>query len=166
MQACTDSERLSRWFLPVSGDFRVGGSYRIEGNAHGEILHCEPPSLLRISWLFGENPGFSEVEVHLSAKDGGTLFELRHTAEVPEEFWGRFGPGATGVGWDMTLLGLALHLSGGEKSDEATFHLTPEGRAFITASGQAWGQAHRAAGGSPDEVAASVANTTAFYAPE
>src|SRR5262245_24297095 len=110
-QACTDGDRLRRWFAPVSGDLRLGGTYQVEGNAGGEILHCEPPSLLRVSWLFGENPGFSEVEVHLSAKDGGTQFELRHSAEVPPEFWGQHGPGAVGVGWDLALLGLALYLS-------------------------------------------------------
>ncbi|MEV4575559.1 SRPBCC family protein [Nonomuraea jabiensis] len=166
--ACTDAGRLSRWFLPVSGDLRLGGTYQLQGNAGGEILRCEPPNLLKVSWLFGENPGFSEVEVHLSAQDGGTLFELRHSAEVPPEFWGRFGPGATGVGWDLALLGLALHLStGGDTGvDEATFHETSEGRRYIIGSSRAWGEAHLAAGGPPDEVAASVAATTAFYAPE
>src|SRR5690606_16317029 len=32
-QACTTAERLARWFAPVSGDLRLGGRYRIEGNA-------------------------------------------------------------------------------------------------------------------------------------
>ncbi|MFI7643916.1 SRPBCC family protein [Nonomuraea sp. NPDC049400] len=166
--ACTDAERLRRWFLPVSGDLRVGGTYQLEGNAGGEILRCEPPSLLKVSWLFGENPGFSEVEVRLSAQDGGTLFELRHSAEVPPEFWDQYGPGATGVGWDLALLGLGLYLSTGGRDgiDENTFHETSEGRRYITESSRAWGEAHKAAGGSPDLVAATVAKTTAFYAPE
>jgi uncharacterized protein YndB with AHSA1/START domain len=166
-EACTTAERLSRWFLPVSGDLRLGGKYQLEGNAGGEILQCEPPRLLKVSWLYGENPGFSEVEVRLSAEDGGTLFELVHSADVPPEFWSRFGPGATGVGWDLALLGLALHLSGlRDKVDGDTFHLTEEGRRFITASSEDWGRAHTAAGGAPEEVAAAVAATTAFYAPE
>ncbi|PZG18079.1 polyketide cyclase [Nonomuraea aridisoli] len=164
--ACTDAGRLSRWFMPVSGDLRLGGTYQLEGNAHGEILLCEPPRRLRVTWLFGENPGFSEVEVTLSAEDGGTLFELRHTAEVPEEFWSQYGPGATGVGWDLALLGLALHLAGGEKVDESTFHETDEGRRYILGSSRAWGDAHRAAGGSADEVEAAVTAVSAFYAPE
>ncbi|MFI7134132.1 SRPBCC family protein [Nonomuraea sp. NPDC050153] len=166
--ACTDAKRLSRWFLPVSGDLRVGGTYQLQGNAGGEILRCEPPNLLKVSWLFGENPGFSEVEVRLSGQDGGTLFELRHSAEVPPEFWGQFGPGATGVGWDLALLGLGLHLAtGGDPGiDEATFHETPEGRRYIIESGRAWGEAHLAAGGPPDVVTTMVAATTAFYAPE
>src|SRR5919112_3698868 len=33
--AITSPARISRWFLPVSGDFRVGGRYQLEGNAGG-----------------------------------------------------------------------------------------------------------------------------------
>lgn len=36
--ALTNPERLPRWFSPVTGDFRVGGAYQIEGNAGGQIL--------------------------------------------------------------------------------------------------------------------------------
>lgn len=165
-QACTDAGRLSRWFLPVSGDLRLGGDYRFEGNAGGEILACEPPRLLKVSWLFGESPGFSEVEVRLSEEDGGTLFELVHTAEVPPEMWGVYGPGAVGVGWDLALLGLGLHLSGGDLSDRGGFDRTEDGRRFITASSRAWGEAFERAGATPGEAAAATAQTTAFYLPD
>ncbi|MEV0387791.1 SRPBCC family protein [Nonomuraea sp. NPDC050643] len=165
-EACTDAERLGRWFLPVSGDLRLGGTYQLENNAGGEILRCEPPRLFKVTWLFGPEPGFSEVEVRLSAEDDGTLLELRHEAEVPPEMWSQFGPGAVGVGWDLSLLGLALHLSGGARVDENTFHQTAEGRSFLTASSAAWGQAFQAAGAPADDAGAAVAATTAFYAPE
>ena len=36
--ALTDPERIGRWFLPISGDFRLGGRYQFEGNAGGKIL--------------------------------------------------------------------------------------------------------------------------------
>ncbi|MFI7106685.1 SRPBCC family protein [Nonomuraea sp. NPDC050227] len=163
--ACTDGERIARWFMPVSGDLRLGGTYQLEGNAGGEILACEPPSYLRVSWLFGPDPGFSEVEVRLSAEGGGTRFELRHTAEVPPEMWGRFGPGAVGVGWDLGLLGLRLHLSGLPMPDKAGFELTADGRRYITASSRAWGAAFEEAGAPPEAAAAAVAATTAFYLP-
>ncbi|MFF0866507.1 SRPBCC family protein [Nonomuraea sp. NPDC003560] len=163
--ACTDGERIARWFMPVSGDLRLGGTYQLEGNAGGQILACEPPSYLRVSWLFGPDPGFSEVEVRLSAEGGGTRFELRHTAEVPPEMWGRFGPGAVGVGWDLGLLGLRLHLSGLPMPDKAGFELTADGRRYITASSRAWGAAFEEAGAPPEAAAAAVAATTAFYLP-
>ncbi|NUO98270.1 MAG: SRPBCC family protein [Nonomuraea sp.] len=163
--ACTDAERLARWFLPVKGDLRLGGTYQLEGNAGGEILRCEPPSHLKVSWLYGEDPGFSEVEVTLSAEDDGTLFELRHTAEVPPEMWGQFGPGAVGVGWDLALLGLGLYLAGGSMTEKDGFESTEEGRVFIAASSQAWGAAFEQAGAPPETAAAAVAGTTAFFLP-
>lgn len=165
--ACTDPERLPRWFLPVSGDLRVGGRYQLEGNAGGEILHCEPPRLLKVTWEMSEQAGMSEVEVRLSPAAGdGTAFELRHTAVVDPEFWNRFGPGAVGVGWDLSLLGLGLHLSGGRIEDPQTWESSPEAREFMKASGQEWGRAHEAAGEDPERAAEMARNTIAFYAPE
>lgn len=36
--------------MPVSGELRVGGAFQLEGNAGGEILACEPPNLVRLTW--------------------------------------------------------------------------------------------------------------------
>jgi hypothetical protein len=52
--ACTDPERLSRWLGPVGGDFRLGGSFQLKDNASGEILRCEPPQLLKVTWALGD----------------------------------------------------------------------------------------------------------------
>jgi uncharacterized protein YndB with AHSA1/START domain len=168
--AVTNPERIGRWFLPLSGDFRVGGRYQLEGNAGGEILACERPHLLRVSWVYGEvtsDADISEVEVRLSALDGGaTLLELEHTAVVPEDRWAEYGPGAVGVGWDMGLLGLTLHLQGGSVGDPLAWQVSAEGREFATRSSEAWGAANQAAGADPAAAAKAVANTTAFYAPE
>ncbi|MBO0869071.1 MAG: SRPBCC family protein [Micromonosporaceae bacterium] len=169
--AITTAERISRWFLPIEGDLRLGGRYQLEGNAGGEVLACEPPHLLRISWVMGEPApeSFSEVEVRLSTVDGGTLFELEHTATVPPQMWDQFGPGAVGVGWDGALLGLALHLAspGAEVSteDKMAFLMSDEMRGYLAACSQAWGEAYRASGANPEAVRASVAATTAFYVP-
>ncbi|MEB3368978.1 SRPBCC family protein [Saccharopolyspora mangrovi] len=167
-EACTDPERLKRWFLPVTGELRVGGKYQLEGNAWGEILRCEPPNLLKVTWILGESTtekDVSEVEVRLSTgADGAAVLELEHAAVVDPDFWGRFGPGAVGVGWDTGLYGLAVYL-GGEDFDEDAWQHTPEAKDFLTRSSQAWGQAHRASGASPEAVAAAVEATTNFYAP-
>ncbi|MFI5959208.1 SRPBCC domain-containing protein [Cryptosporangium sp. NPDC051539] len=48
--ALTDPERIRRWFLPVSGDLTVGGTFQLEGNAGGEILDCEPPQRLKVTF--------------------------------------------------------------------------------------------------------------------
>lgn len=163
--ACTSPERISRWFLPVTGDFRPGGRYRLEGNAGGEILRCEPPRLLRVTWLFGDAPP-SEVEIRLSPGDqDDTVLELEHTmTETP--LWAEFGPGAVGVGWDMTLLGLGRHLSGHERSDAQAWAQSPEAREFMARSSQAWGAAHEVSGATAAEAGAAAEHTTRFYTGE
>ncbi len=90
--ALTDPDRLKRWFLPVSGAVRVGGTFQTEGNAGGEILRCEAPRLLRVTWG-GET---SVVELRLAPTgDIATTLELDHT--VPIEMAGS-GAGALFVG--------------------------------------------------------------------
>jgi len=166
--AITDPERVSRWFLPLSGEYRVGGRYQLEGNAGGTILACEAPRRLRVTWVFGEpasDADVSEVEVRLTPSGAGTALELDHIAIVPEDRWAEYGPGAVGVGWEMGLLGLTLHLEGGSVGDPIAWQLAEEGRDFATRSSEAWGAANIAAGADPAAAARSVAGTTAFYAP-
>ncbi len=168
-EAITTPERLNRWFLPVSGDFRVGGKYQIEGNAGGEILVCDSPTLLKITWIMGEpaESDINEVSVRLSAKGAEqTHLELEHAATVNPVFWEQFGPGAVGVGWDLTLLGLSLHLAGTGIGDPNAWQSTPEARAFMTRSSVLWGDANLAAGADAAEVETMVHNTTQFYAPD
>jgi uncharacterized protein YndB with AHSA1/START domain len=164
--ALTTPERISRWFLPISGDYRVGGRFQLEGNAGGEILACDQPNRLRITWGYGDgaDAAASELEVRLSPSgDEATDFELEHTAVVPAEMWAEYGPGAVGVGWDQGMLGLALHLRGGSVGDPAAWQLSDEGRDFATRTSQAWGAANEAAGADPEVAAKGVANTILFY---
>jgi uncharacterized protein YndB with AHSA1/START domain len=164
--ACTDPERINRWFLPVTGDLHYGGNYQLEGNAGGEILNCKPPHLLKVTWVFGDDPP-SEVEVRLYSGGGGeTLFELEHCAVVDPKLWDEYGPGAVGVGWDLTLLGLSMHLDGESPEVLAVWNETPEAKEWIALSSQAWGAAHEAAGATASQAAAARENTTNFYAPK
>lgn len=167
--AITNPERISRWFLPISGDYRVGGRYQLEGNAGGEILACESPRRLKVTWAYGEtgNPAdVSELEVRLApAGDGSTTLEMEHIAIVPDEAWAEYGPGAVGVGWDQGLHGLSRHLRGEPAADPQAWQLSDEGRDFAARASAAWGAANEAAGASPDGAAKGVANTTLFYAP-
>jgi uncharacterized protein YndB with AHSA1/START domain len=168
--ALTTPGRISRWFLPISGDYRVGGRFQLEGNAGGEILDCERPSRFRVSWVYGEMPeagANSEVEIRLSpVGDDSTTVELEHVAIVPDEMWDQFGPGAVGVGWEGGVLGLALHLRGGSVDDPIAWQMSAEGREFNTRSSVAWGVANEASGADPAAAARAVANSTAFYAPD
>ncbi len=166
--ALTNPERIGRWFLPISGEYRLGGRFQFEGNAGGEILACERPHWLRVSWGFGEMDGVdgSEIELRLTpAGDESTIFELKHTAVVPDEMWAQFGPGAVGVGWEGGLLGLSFHLQGASLADPVAWQMSDEGREFMARSSEAWGTANVAAGADPVAAATAVAHTTAFYAP-
>jgi uncharacterized protein YndB with AHSA1/START domain len=166
--ALTSTDRLARWFLPVSGDLTLGGKYQIEGNASGEILECEPPQRFKITWIYGDPDALSEVEVRLTAdSEERTTLTLEHIAEVPEEFWSTYGPGATGVGYDLSLYGLEAHLAGKDFTPEekAAFESSDYARELMTRSSQAWGEAYRASGASEAEVAAATEATTKFYVP-
>jgi|SRR5579872_4124063 len=163
--AITNAERIPRWFLPVSGDLRLGGRYQLQGNAGGQITACEPPQMLSLTWEFGGQ--VSWVNVHLTEmSDGGTELRLEHIAHVPEDFWNQYGPGAVGVGWDLSMLGLARHIETGATLDPkqgAEWPTTPEGREFAGQSSEGWCRASIAAG-TPEQPAREAAGrTTAFY---
>ncbi len=164
--AVTNGERIPRWFLPVSGELEVGGRYQLEGNAGGVITACERPSHLALTWEFGGD--VSWVEVRFSDDGAGRArLSLTHTALLSEH-WGEYGPGAVGIGWEAGLLGLALHVAqpAEPKMDEIAFATSPDGKAFITGSSEAWGQAAVAAGADPDGARAAAKRTTAFYTGE
>ncbi|MYH41630.1 MAG: polyketide cyclase [Chloroflexi bacterium] len=164
--AVTRRERIERWFLPVSGDLRSGGSYRLEGNASGVITECDAGSRFALTWEFGEN--MSWVEVRVSGEEGGlSRLTLAH-AEHLSEHWSEYGPGAVGVGWELALLGLSHHLEqpDGPRLDEGAFGLSAAGRAFIAGSSEAWAEASLAAGTEPGAAREAAARTTAFYTGE
>ncbi|MEV4625304.1 SRPBCC family protein [Micromonospora sp. NPDC049523] len=170
-EACTKPERIARWFLPVTGDVHVGGRYQLQGNAGGTVERCDPPKSFAATWEYGTE--VSWIEVRLTPEPtGGTRFELDHIAHVDDERWAQFGPGATGVGWDLGLIGLGLHLaSGGASVDPAeveTWSTSDEGRQFITLSSQGWADAAIEDGDDPAAAKAAAGRTTAFYtgAPE
>ncbi|NUR10155.1 MAG: SRPBCC family protein [Nocardioidaceae bacterium] len=161
--AVTSPERLPRWFLPVSGDLVVGGRYQLEGNAGGTVLACDPPRALSVTWEYGGEVTW--VDVTLSDAAGSTTLELRHTAVVDER-WGEYGPGAVGIGWDMALRGLAVHLATGEALDAAeamAWSVSDEGREFVTRSGDRWYDADVAGGADPSSARAAADRTIAAY---
>jgi uncharacterized protein YndB with AHSA1/START domain len=163
--ACTSPERIPRWFLPVSGDLRVGGRFQLEGNAGGEITECEPPRRLALTWEFGGQSSLVTLEL-APAGEAGTELVLRH-AVGDDDHWATYGPGAVGVGWELGLLGLALHLrSGGSVDDPQAFSTSPEGREFMRRSAAGWGAAHTAAGAEAAVAQAAAARTSAAYAPD
>ena len=164
--AGTSAERIPRWFMPVSGDLRLGGRYQLEGNAGGTIVTCEPPSLVAVTWEFAGD--VSWVEVSIAEEGAGRArLTLSHTALLSPH-WDEFGSGAVGVGWEMGMLGLALYLAQPDepKLDEEEFAGSSEGRALMVGSSDGWARASIEAGGDADAARAAAARTATFYTGE
>ena len=162
--ALTNVERIPRWFLPVSGDLELGGRYQTEGNAGGTIERCEVPRSFAVTWEYGEM--LSWLEVTLTPTGDGTVLELSHEAHVEPEMWGQFGPGAVGVGWDLALIGLGLHLESGAAVDRAegeAFPTTPEGVVFTREAATDWADAAIRDGDEPGPAHEAAERTVAFY---
>ncbi len=161
--AVTNAERIPRWFAPVTGDFKLGGHYQVEGNASGTITACESPSHFALTWEFGSDLSWVEARVSDEGASRARL-TLTHTAHLSEH-WDTFGPGAAGVAWELAFLGLSMHLANPDapRPDEEAFAASPDGRAFTIGSSEGWGRAAVAAGEDPDVAAASARRTAAFY---
>jgi hypothetical protein len=81
-----------------------------------------------------------------------------------DEHWARFGPGAVGVGWELSLLGLGRHIASGgvavDRKAAGEWMASEAGKAFLCASAKAWAEAH-AAGGADPKLAREMAERTA-----
>lgn len=165
--ALTNPERLPRWFAPVSGEMRLNGRFQIQGNAAGTVLRCDPGEALDITWEFAG--GMSWVTARLAREGGGTRLTLEHiiaATDLDSEHWLKYGPGAVGVGWDLSLLGLGLHIeSGGETPPETdpAWAVSDEAKAFMRGSAEAWAQAHIASGEATETARRMAQATAAFY---
>src|SRR4051794_40445283 len=163
--ALTNAERIPRWFLPVSGELRAGGRYQLEGNAGGTIERCDPPTSFSATWEFGGS--VSRITVRLVAESAElTRLELEHSVPV-DDHWDQFGPGAVGVGWDLALLGLGLHLASGsavDRSEAAAWVASEDGKRFMHRSSERWGEANVAGGEDAATARAQAERTTAAYA--
>ena len=164
--AVTNQDRIPRWFLPVSGNLELGGRYQLEGNAGGVITACERLSHFALTWEFAGDVSWVEVSVS-GAGNSRAWLALTHTALLSEH-WSEYGPGATGVGWELGLMELAIHLAQPDEPMpyEAAFAASTEGRAFIAGSSEGWEQAAVAAGEEPAAAHAAAMRTTAFYTGE
>ncbi len=167
--ALTSRERIPRWFSPVSGELKLGGRYQLEGNASGQITRCDPPEALDVTWEFDGN--VSWVTLRLTSEKRGSQLTLEHIMpkdEAGEAHWAQFGPGATGVGWDLSFLGLGLFLaSGGDEAidREATDEWmgSDAGKSFVRDCAAAWGEAHVDSGEQTDTARAMAQRTGDAY---
>ncbi|MBB2925141.1 SRPBCC domain-containing protein [Cellulomonas cellasea] len=138
--ALTEPARVERWLGRLSGDLRVGGAYTLdiadEGSADaaadratGEVLACESPVRLLLSWSFpGEDP--SEVEARVEPRGAGSVLLVEHRRLT------RGGARGYGAGWHTFLDHLGLLLAGREDEWVDRFdELLPAYRGLLPAVG-------------------------------
>lgn len=165
--AFTDKARVPLWFAKITGDFTQGGRFSIAGNAAGEIVTCDPPRRLALTWVFGGNTSW--VSVSIEKSDDGAFLTLEHEQPADENsraHWDQYGPAATGVGWEMAMLGLDMHVSGDGGSTIAAgeaWAVSAAGKAMLKEWARAWGKAHVQAGADPQIAMQSAERTAAFY---
>jgi uncharacterized protein YndB with AHSA1/START domain len=164
--AVTNVERIPRWFVPITGRLELGGRNQLEGNAGGTIEACDEPESFAVTWEFGGS--VSWVSVSLTPVDGGTRLEVTHESPADPTFWAQYGPGATGLGWDLGLIALDWHTGDGAElgpDREAAFAASPEGAAFLEAAGTDWADAAVADGDDHDVAIEAAQRSVAFYVP-
>ena len=131
--ACTNPERLARWYVPVTGDLRVGGHFEQAMMGGGVIERCEAPRLL-VASLGG---GADELQLRL-APDGDerTVLELQHATTFDEhEIGGQVYDAifCMGGGYYPRFVALDRHLRGElpDDYDTLTFHQREDMRPAI-----------------------------------
>lgn len=164
--AITNGARIRRWFLPTTGELKSGGRYQLEGNASGVITACERPSHFALTWEFAEDVSWVDVRVS-EDETGYAKLALQHI-QHESKFWEEYGPGAVGVGWELSFMSLAEHITqpSAPMLDGAAIVASPEGKTLISDSGEGWGKAAIAAGTAPDVAHAAAVRTIAFYTGE
>lgn len=163
--ALTNQERLPRWFAPVEGELKLGGRFQVKNNAGGTITTCIPPKSFSATWEFGG--AVSWINLALApTKAGGVHLTLEHIMPPVGDHWDKFGPGAVGVGWELGLLGLGIHVrskDARDSFDENVWGASDEGKEFVRQSGEGWIAADIGGKESPADATRRGKNTIAFY---
>lgn len=163
--AITSADRIPDWFLPIQGDLELGGSFQTEGNAGGKIIACETPNSFASTWEFGGQ--LSWIRVDLSPGEDGTDLLLTHEAPIGDgEFWKQYGPGATGVGWELAFLALSVYVDQTtvlDPTDVGLWAQSAEAHPYVQNVADAWADAAIADGEDPEVARSAAANTYAFY---
>ncbi len=128
--ACTNPDRLSRWYAPVDGDLREGGTFTQGDFGSGRITRCQAPHLLTAA--LGGDPAPDEIELRLKTGPAGTtILEFEHATTLDShEIGGQIFDAVycMGGGYGPRLVTLEQHLGGTLPAglDPSTLHLMPE----------------------------------------
>ncbi|WP_405057095.1 SRPBCC family protein [Kribbella sp. NBC_01505] len=162
--ALTDPQRLGRWMWPTTGDFRIGGTFALRDMAGGDILECEPPKRLKVT--YGGSNSLVEIRLQPGTK-GVTELELEHVVtDSPDPALS--GALNVGPGWDGALLALALYVEGRlpADNDPIAFQDSAEMLKFNEQSVRSWLEVVRSTGRMAEaDLLAAAKVSMAQYAP-
>ena len=161
--AISHKDSIEKWFQPVTGELKLGGRFQIQDNAAGSVVSCQAGDNFSITWEFAGDTSW--VDVSLVELDNASVrFSISHTMNFSEH-WTHYGPGATGVGWELSLYGLAFFLlhPDEQKFDETEFVSSPIGRSVIAESSEGWAEAGITSGIEPNHARQAAQRTTTFY---
>ena len=163
--AVTSASRVPLWFLPISGELRHGGRFQLEGNAGGVIETCDYLNHIGLTWEFGDDTSWVDIRLTHARGDRARL-TLTHTS-ILSEFWDTYGRGdRRRVGDGLSRARPYTSDPDFERPDPEEFAYSADGKAMLTGSSNAWGQAAIVAGTDADKAHAAAAQTTAFYTGE
>ena len=137
--ACTNPERLARWYQPVAGDLRLGGEFTQCEMGGGRIVACEAPRLLRLALGPGD-PSPDQLELRLSsAADGTTVLELEHATtldshDIGGQIYDAVYCMGGGYGPRLLALDMYLHHALPADLDVTQMHMRDEFRPAIESS--------------------------------
>jgi uncharacterized protein YndB with AHSA1/START domain len=104
--AVTEPERIARWLAPTTllDDRRYRIDFGDDQRTTGEIVRCDPPRSLLVTWDFAGEPT-SRVSLHVRPDGDGAVLVLDH-ARLPRNQGAGYG-----AGWEAYLARLEAELS-------------------------------------------------------
>lgn len=159
--ACTRADHLKQWLGKISGELSEGGSFRLENGTTGIVQRCTPPRSLFVTWDHGGESSWLRMQLR-PARDGTSTLSLVHL--MPRnDYWEKYGPSASGVGWELYLLGLRGHLESGGQGIPDDWSESAEGREFAHDSSEAWAQAQIEIGATEAKAHARAETAALLY---
>ncbi len=127
-------------------------------------LTCLRPWILARCSSVGETCALDNNTISIHQEANGAALTLSHICPI-DDHWRKYGPAAVGIGWDLSLLGLGLHLSrpDGDRFDEEAFAATAEGKATLVGLSESCRDAAIASGDEPTLAEQAARMTAAFY---
>lgn len=109
----TDPARLARWFAPVSGDLREGGTFVIHfddaDTPSCRVESCSAPN--EFTWTWPHSGVDSTVQVAVTPDGEGSRLRLVHNRLT------RANAAAYAAGWQAYVHQLDAHIDGTEAGD-------------------------------------------------